>query len=380
VVPENTRAFLRLYYRPADAMGAILDQGSLLFASIAVLLVGFLTPAGNYSFYTPLLVLAIAYVPGLLILSTLIGRVGGGLANIFQRDYAPLLTCTAMAWTAASLPLILIMRTLRGDALPNSGWWLILLLAIGFFLMLMFFAVRTVFGTEDWVAAVVVGFSWLPLLVLGFLWGPLRFLLGWIASPFFLFYAWYYLGGELGNVSSGLRSRQNFRRMLDAAAINPHDADAQYQLGLIYQERRQNTEAIQRFKNAIAIDPTETDAHFQLGRIAKDQGRLKDALGHFQEVLNLDEKHRQNEVLRDLGEVYLAAGQNQDARNFLAEYVQYRPYDSEGLYHLALALDRLGQTAEARTQYQLAIDAAKTAPRYRRAALAKWSRLAQRAL
>lgn len=175
-----------------------------------------------------------------------------------------------------------------------------------------------------------------------------------------------------------MRSRQNFRRMLEAAAINPHDGDAQYQLGLIYQERRQYTEAIQRFKNAIAIDPRETDAHFRLGCIARQQGRLKDALGYFETVLNQDEKHSQSEILRELGAVYIAAGQFEDARGFLADYVQQRPYDPEGLYYFGQALEGLGRTAEARERYELATEAARTAPRYRRGVTAKWSRLAQK--
>ncbi len=325
------------------------------------------------AFYTPLLVLAIVYVPGVLILSILIARTGGGVWNVFQRDYSPLLTCTAMAWTAASIPMLLGARIL-----PPSLWIVLAGVSLGFFLLLMFFAVRTVFGTENWVAGVVVGLSWLPLLASEFLWAPLRFLLGWVASPFFLFYAYYYLGGEIGNLGAGLRSRQNFRRMLEAAAINPHDGDAQYQLGLIYQERRQYTEAIQRFKNAIAIDSTETDAHFQLGRVAREQGRLKDALGYFETVLNQDEKHSQSEILRELGAVYIAAGQYEDARGFLTEYVQNRPYDPEGLYYFGQALEGLGRIPEARERYELATEAAGTAPRYRRRVTAKWSRLAQK--
>jgi tetratricopeptide (TPR) repeat protein len=371
---NNLKSFLRLFYQPAEAMGAILDQGSLLFASLAVLAVSLLsTSQSGISFYTPLLVLAVVYVPGVLILSIIVGRLGGGVWNVLQRDYSPLLTCTAMAWAAANIPLLLAARLL-----PLFALTVFAAVVVGYFLLLMFFAVRTVFGTENWVAGVVVCLSWLPLLLAMYLWGPLRFILGWIASPFFLFYAYYYLGGEISNLGAGMRSRQNFRRILDAAAVNPHDGDAQYQLGLIYQERRQYTEAIQRFKNAIAIDPKETDAHFQLGRIARQQGRLKDALGYFETVLNQDEKHRQSEILRDLGAVYIAAGQFEDARGFLADYVQQRPYDPEGLYYLGQALEGLGRIPEARERYELATEAARTSPRYRRHITAKWSRLAQK--
>jgi tetratricopeptide (TPR) repeat protein len=226
----------------------------------------------------------------------------------------------------------------------------------------------------------VVSLSWIPLVAAVFVWAPLRFLMGWLASPFFLFFAWYYLGGELGNLGAGLRSRQNFRRMLEAAAVNPHDGEAQYQLGLIYQQRRQYGEAIERFRHAIAIDPTQTDAHFQLGRIARQQGRLKDALAHFQTVVDQDEKHSQSEVLRELGAIYLSVRQYQDARNELVRYVQRWPYDPEGLFYYGQALKGLGDTAAAREMYTRAVDAARTAPRYLRQSTARWSRLAQKQL
>jgi tetratricopeptide (TPR) repeat protein len=249
-----------------------------------------------------------------------------------------------------------------------------------YFAVLMFFAVRTVFGAGNWTAAGVVSLSWVPLVAAAFVWAPLRFLLGWLASPFFLFYAWYYLGGELGNLGAGLRSRQNFRRMLEAAAVNPHDGEAQYQLGLIYQQRRQYTEAIQRFRHAVAIDYTQTDAHFQLGRIARQQGRLNDAVAHFQTVVDQDEKHSQSGVLRELGGVYLSVRQYQDARNELAAYVERWPYDPEGLFYYGQALEGLGDAAAAREMYARAVETVRMAPRYLRRSTAKWSRVAQKQL
>ena len=254
------------------------------------------------------------------------------------------------------------------------------MLALLYFAVLMFFAVRTVFGAGNWTAAGVVSLSWVPLVAAAFLWAPLRFLMGWLASPFFLFYAWYYLRGELGSLGAGLRSRQNFRRTLEAAAVNPHDGEAQYQLGLIYQQRRQYGEAIRRFRNAAAIDNTQTDAHFQLGRIARQQARLHEALAHFQTVVDQDEKHSQSEVLRELGGIYLSARQYQDARNELARYVERWPYDPEGLFYYGQALEGLGDAAAAREMYGRAVEAARTAPGYLRRSTARWSRLAQKQL
>ncbi len=357
-------------------MGAILDRGSLLFASAAVLaatlLLKFTAPFLPISFFTPLLVLAVVYVPGVLLLATLLGRLGG-LGVVFQRDYSPLLTCTAMAFAAAEIPL-----ALAASFVP-VGY--LLIAAVLYFALLMFFAVRTVFcGVENGIAAGVVSLSWLPLAAAAFFWGPLRFLLGMLASPFFLFFAWYYLGSELSGLGAGLRSRQSFRRMLEAATVNPHDGEAQYQLGLIHQQRHQYTEAISRFEKAIAIDPTLTDAHFQLGRITREQGRLREALAYFQTVVSHDERHSSSEVLRELGGLYVTARQYADARNELAVYVERRPYDPEGLYYYGQALEGLGDTTLARDAYARAVEADRTAPCYRRRYTARWSRLAQKQL
>jgi tetratricopeptide (TPR) repeat protein len=367
----------RLFWQPAAAMSDILDRGSLLFASLAALAVGFLLGRGSFafSFYTPLFVLAVFYVPGVLLLSKLLGRLSGGLGDIFQRDYSPLLSCSALAWTASNLPLAVSAWFLGVPALLYVAG-----LAYLYFAVLMFFAVRTVFGTENVVAAGVVALSWIPLAIAVILWGPLRYLLGWIASPFFLFFAYYYLGGELRNLGGGLRSRQHFHRMLQTAAINPHDAEAQYQLGLIYQQRRQYTEAIQRFKNAVAIDPREIDAHFQLGRIARQQGRLNDALAHFQAVLDQDDRHSQSEILRELGAMYITVRQFEDARQMLADYIDRHPYDVEGLYYYGQSLEGLNRLARAREMYQRAVESDRSAPRYRRRLTARWSRTAQKAL
>ena len=360
-------------------MGEILDRGSLLFASLAAVAVVLVLEWSlalrlPIAFYTPLLILAGVYVPGLLLLAALVGGLGGA-GTVFQRDYSALLTCVAMSFAAAVLPLILAAWTA-----PLSVFLRIGVLCLAWFAALVFLAVRTVFGVGNGAAAAVVGLSWIPLVAVVFLWAPIAMLLRLLASPFFLFYAFYFLGGELSNLGGGLRSRQHFSRMLEASAVNPHDGEAQYQLGLIYQQRHQIAEAIHRFQAAVAIDPTETDAHFQLGRIARDQGRLTDALAHFETVVKQDERHSLSEIHRELGAVYLGLHRVQEAERELSLYIERRPYDPEGLFYYGQCLEQLGRPAEAREQYAAAIEAVRTAPRYRRRVVARWSRLAQKQL
>ena len=375
---RNFKLLLLLIARPAAALSAILDGGSLLFASCAALAAGFcegrVVPGPGFSFYMPLLVLAAVYVPGTVLTAILLGRLGS-LATVFQRDYSTLLTSAAMSWAAAQIPYIVLAFFAPPDALTVLYFGAQL-----YFLLLMFFAVRVTFGFGNGTAAGVVALSWLPLVAVALVWGPLSFLLRILASPFFLFFAWYYLGGEFGSLGAGMRSRQTFQRMLQAAALNPHDGDAQYQLGLIYQQRRRYTDAIRHFEKAVAIDPTEADAHFQLGRIAREQGRAEDALRRFQTVAQLDERHSSSEVRRELGAVWLDLGNSEEARKELEVYTERRPYDPEGLFYYGKALENLGEPGAARDAWRQAVEADRTAPRYRRRVTARWSRAAQKEL
>src|ERR1039457_1503775 len=138
VFADHAKLLLRLLYQPASAMGEILDRGRLLFASAAVLAASLWlkinAPGLPFSFYAPLLVLAAVYVPGALLLSR-------GAGAVFQRDYSPLLTSTAMALAAVEIPLALAALVLPPLALLCLGG-----LALLYFAVLMFFAVRTVFG------------------------------------------------------------------------------------------------------------------------------------------------------------------------------------------------------------------------------------------
>jgi tetratricopeptide (TPR) repeat protein len=201
----------------------------------------------------------------------------------------------------------------------------------------------------------------------------LRFLM----SPLLLYYAYLMLGSDMRSLGEGLRSRQHFRQQLEIATNNPRDADAHYQLGLIYQKRRQYTDAIARFTRAIEIDPTEADAQMQLGSIASEQGRFDDAIRYLKTAASLDDKLSLSEVWRELGAAYYRASRFDEALAALGKYVDRREYDPEGLYWYGKTLLQLARPAEARQMFERAIEAVKTMPSRRRAQVRKWSALSQ---
>jgi tetratricopeptide (TPR) repeat protein len=204
----------------------------------------------------------------------------------------------------------------------------------------------------------------------------------WLLSPFLLFWVVIYFGGFLGGEVRGFgnafRQKQNFKRFLHNATVNPKDADAHVQLGLIYQQRRQDAKALEHFTKALEIDPDEIDANYQLGRFAREKGNLQEALDHFAIVVEQDDKYSLNEIWREIGATYLAANMFTEAVDALEKYVDRRPVDPEGLYYCGKALKGQGKNERAKEMFEQAVDSVKSSPAYRRRDTQKWQKLAEK--
>lgn len=430
MLTDNLRLLAQLYVKPVQALSRILDDGSLVFGAGAVLAVSLLsslalalpmysnieaqlgapqadaparrhgpgsepsdepgplydaqraTPRGIAgqmlgSFVTTSVVgalfgLAALYVPGCLLAATLVAPVGSfGVA--FRRDYGSLLVCALFSWAAANLPFALVGLGLGVAGVISWGWtaiaWLAGALAFG---ALMVLSLRTVFGIGLGPATAAAGLG-----VLSFALLPVAPLL---ASPFLLFWGWQYFRGDVSLIQSSFSRRQGFKRHLLAATLNPRDSEAHYQLGLVYQQRRQLAEAMERFQKAVEIDPGEVDAHYQLGRIERSLRRFPEAILHFEEVVRRDPAHSRHEVWREIGSTYAESGDAEHARWSLEKYVAERPHDPEGLCRMGEALLATGAREAGLDYLRQAIEAADTMPAFRRREVAEWKRRARRQL
>jgi tetratricopeptide (TPR) repeat protein len=198
-----------------------------------------------------------------------------------------------------------------------------------------------------------------------------------LASPFLLIILFLLIRGYISSVTRSQRARESFKQNLEAATLNPADASAHYNLGLIHQQRGELAAARERFERAIQIDEEETDAHYQLGRIARTQNRFADAIKNFEQVVARDQSHSQHEIWREVGATYIAAEQYEDARNALEQFLEHRPSDPEGLYLMGRAHAGLGHKREAASSMQACIEAVKTAPAYKYRADKRWLNEAQ---
>lgn len=378
---ENVIALLLLYIRPVAAIGKILDHGRLLFAALAALGVSLLirhaggrgiladavTSWIGYSLLAPLVAIMLVFVPVVIFLRAIAGF--GSFPVLMRSDYSSLLLCLLTAWAAAYLPVAIAGFFLSGGIL--------LIAANLYFAVLAAFSIRTIFGIGFGPA---IGLSLLGCvaamggIALSDLAGGLKY---YLMSPFLLYYGYSMFGSDMRSLGEGLRGRQKFQQQLEIATTNPRDSDAHYQLGLVYQKRRQYTGAIARFQRAIEIDPTEVDAQFQLGRIAREQGRWDDAIQYLKAAAALDDKLSSSEVWRELGAAYVGESRFEEAAAALQKYTDRRSYDPEGLYWYGKALAGLGRVADAREAFGQCIEAVDTMPKHRRAQVRKWKGLAK---
>ncbi len=201
-----------------------------------------------------------------------------------------------------------------------------------------------------------------------------------LGSPFLLLVLFLFLRGYVSDALKAQRSKVSFRRNLEAATLNPADASAHYNIGLIHQQRGELEAARERFERAVQIDEDEVDSHYQLGRIARQQQRWADAVRHFEQVVARDQAHSQHEIWREVGATYVAAQQYEDARDVLERFLERRESDPEGLYLMGRAEAGLGHKREATSMMEACINAVKTSPAYKYRLEKRWLNEAQQFL
>jgi tetratricopeptide (TPR) repeat protein len=429
------RPLLMMFYAPPRGMAEVRDRAPLgqaallaVLLQVAHSLVGqwreLATLAGRFGSWTAVgvlfssagavLLVALVYVPVSVLLANLFER-RGSFGLVLRQEYATVGSTTLYALAAASLltlPLAYLDQAAGLSAsvrdsllalnamlqqvspqgptedesralwssmaalLPRAGLML-LIQPLTLFSLWAAAGVREVFRVAWWKAALVAALSAGVM----FLASPLVYIFSTLlASPFLLLLVFVVVRSYFVEAQRSQRARASFRQNLEAATLNPADASAHYNLGLLHQERKEFGEARTRFLRAVEIDPEEADAHYQLGRIERAEGRLPEAIGHFGEVVARDDAHAQHEVWREAGATYLAAGQFSDARDALERFLDRRPSDPEALYLMGRAAAGLGDVRAAKEWMQRCVEAVRTAPAYKYRADKRWLNEAQQFL
>jgi tetratricopeptide (TPR) repeat protein len=353
-------------------------------------------------------IVALVLVPILTLVANMFER-RGSFRVVLTQEYAPLAASVFYVLTAANLLGLLIATFLHYSGIQSQTVAMLLVayqtpgaapefaqsgplaeqlknpvfLAYNLFTMFQrgLFGIGIILAVKDTFrmsAVRAIGVTFISYFAVQFL-GPIAFHLfsGIAGSPFLLFFLFLLLRGYFSDIMGGHRARAAFKQNLESATLNPADASAHYNLGLIHQSRGELDQARERFERALQIDPEEIDASYQLGRIARQQKRYADAIQNFEQVVARNSAHSQHEVWREVAATYIAAGQFEDARTALDQFLEHRPSDPEGLYLMGRAHAGLGHKREATSLMQACIEAVKTAPAYKYRASKRWLNEAQ---
>ncbi|HEX8183458.1 MAG TPA: tetratricopeptide repeat protein [Blastocatellia bacterium] len=323
---------------------------------------------------SPLFFLIVVFVPACLLAASLITR-RASFSVLLRQEYVQLASCALYAWAAAHLMMLIpaLFAYSPGGPDPAAVEAALRLVPLPYFVFLVTVGLRAVLQVKYGSAIGVMALGACSLIALPLI----PNLLYLLTSPFLLLLLILLLRNFFGDMMSAQRSREEFKQNLEAATLNPADASAHYNLGLIYQQRGQHEEAKASFRRAIEIDPNEIDAHYQLGRIAREEGKLVEAINHFDPVVRSNPDHSQSEIWREIGRAYFQAAQYKDARAAFERFLNRRPSDAEGHYRYGLTLYELGQTDEALNEMRACIEAARTSPAYKYRTEKHWMNEAQ---
>ena len=192
----------------------------------------------------------------------------------------------------------------------------------------------------------------LPLLLLIPL---IYFGLGWIRSQ--------------GVIRTGAGDLQ---RNLQTLTVNPQDADAHYQLGLIHLNRGNVNSAGDYFETAVQISPEVAEYQYYLGRACERRGDWSSALKCYEETYRLDPEYGQGDIFREVGKAYLNTDSVEKGKEFLNFFLSRRGADPEGRYWLAVALQKLGDVEGMRLQLNRIVEQARSNPRFFRRQNREW--------
>ena len=421
------RFLAMIFYAPVRGMREIREHGSLapvaFFAFLIQAAYGFVTDklSGFGGFVggrilselfqagITIVLVAVVVVPILTLVANMFDR-RGSFRVVITQEYAPVAATMFYVLTAANVIAILLAVLLHYSGLQDQQVAAMIqnadqtramlpqgpqfdlaaeqlkhpaIVAQSLFLMpkLVLFAIGTVVGVKDVFRtsfARAFAISVVSAVAAVFI-APLAASLfsGVLGSPFLLFLVFMLLRGYFSDIMGTHRAKAAFKQNLESATLNPADASAHYNLGLIHQSRGELDAARERFERAVQIDDGEIDASYQLGRIARQQKRYGDAIQNFEHVVTRDQAHSQYEIWREVAATYIAAGQFEDARNALEQFLEHRPSDPEGLYLMGRAHAGLGHKREANNLMQACIEAVKTAPAYKYRASKRWLNEAQ---
>ncbi|MFH1680546.1 MAG: tetratricopeptide repeat protein, partial [Candidatus Eisenbacteria bacterium] len=137
--------------------------------------------------------------------------------------------------------------------------------------------------------------------------------------------------------------------LIDALTIDSTYFEAWSNLGRAYYAEGRMAEAASAFERAARLWPYDPSFHANLGLARKGAGEIEGAARAFRAALETDEAYGKARL--HLAEILLASGRPGEALSHLERVVRDEPENAAARHLLALSLEALGRTDEARAAW-----------------------------
>jgi tetratricopeptide (TPR) repeat protein len=162
--------------------------------------------------------------------------------------------------------------------------------------------------------------------------------------------AWYYLGRAYYTASRLPAARRAFDRVLE---LDPQNARAENNIGLIFESGGDSDEALAAYRNAIAWQkpnsPSREQPYLNLGSLLTTLDRAQDAIAPLQQATAIAPDDPQGHLR--LGTAYLHLNQLSKAERELREAVRLAPGDAAAHYQLGRCYKQAGKTSAAKLEF-----------------------------
>jgi tetratricopeptide (TPR) repeat protein len=165
--------------------------------------------------------------------------------------------------------------------------------------------------------------------------------------------AWYYLGRAYYTKSRLIEAQKAFQKVL---VLDPHDARAENNLGLIFESDAQPEAAIDAYRKAIewqqqSPHPSE-QPYVNLGNVLMGQDRSKEAVQPLEKAVALAANDAFCHL--KLGAAYVRTGQLEGAQRELERAVELEPGDAAAHYQLGKLYKEIHALDRAKAEFERA--------------------------
>ena len=140
------------------------------------------------------------------------------------------------------------------------------------------------------------------------------------------------------------QAARNYQQIL---AITPHHAEALHLLGVVSNQKQDNTAAIELIGQAVQVVPDQPIYHTSLGNALRDSDRLEEAINSYQKALQLKPDLVETHI--NMGIAFHQLVNYEQAASCYQHAINLKPDSAEAYYNL-------GNTYKEQRRYDEAID------------------------